>query len=121
MRSSCLERRVCFDHAVEHRLGWKGAGSQSSTKCFSFVFSNASLQNTAQSQLYPVDIDRRKKGHPPPSLPCKRTRISPWEFRKHYKLAEVATAKPETKGDGLLTGGTVGARSRWWQRKWVTF
>ena len=83
MRSSCLEKRVYFNHAVEHRLNWKDAGSQSSAKCFSYVFSNSSLQNTVHSQLYPVDIPRRKKGHLPPSLPCKRARITPWGFRKH--------------------------------------
>jgi len=38
MRSSCLERTVCFDRVVEHRLDLKGAGSQSSTKCFIYVF-----------------------------------------------------------------------------------
>lgn len=38
MRSSCLERAVCFDHVVEHRLDLKAAGSQSSTKCFSCIF-----------------------------------------------------------------------------------
>lgn len=106
MRSSCLERRVCFDHGVEHRLDLKDAGTQSFVKCFSYVFNNTALQNAAQSQLYPVVTRCRKKGHPPPpSFPCKGTRVSPWGFRKHKETCRRSHSySAETKGDRLLTG-----------------
>lgn len=54
MTSSCRNREVCFHHEAFFLLDLKDAGSQSYTKCFSYVFSK-SLQHTV------------------PALPCRHT------------------------------------------------